>query len=885
MHTFGRKARKFIKRHGELLCILALVCADLFLSGIPLLALTAAGVLCVIGPALAAMSKLDPAGQITYLKAFVKTPNCQRLAIVLFWLWGIRFFLASAADANLFAIPKGPSLTGTILAGLELFAPISSLFTPVIIYGGVCLLAVLARTQLKASKKDPDLVGQRQKWSLFTQVFLSVAFVTSIFSITANPHGPCYLVSNWLLASARDANLFRTPPDATTTLVEEIVPADNPLVPKTRQLTPPSYGTSDGVESRSSLSEERSKSANSDAFSDLASSAPAETDEFVPPSPGKSRDSELLEGPAPPTILDREAPVLPPVLFDDKMDFLKPFDTFVIGFCSLAIFVLLFEPISRFNAFLTSACWRVVSPKSLQNIIEAFLEALHLPKRELRFREPNPVWRNALRTLLWLIACYAALFWLFGISRGPLGTAIESWMMASAIDAGMGSPSDPPSWLFEPKFRMFVGAIVALYATAPIAVTAAVILPYAKARRITINSDGLLLARGPYFSLWGRQFRLWSDLKALSVRNLKARNGKPRFRFNLSFRSGGHLTFTSQQVSARDLRVLLDSIDEHAGLCAVAPEVFAVCEQLLEGERDIASSDGITHNSLVEVAKEEFKSTIFVPIANGELLPNRQTRVIRQLASKPLCAVYLAREECGRMVTVKQFYLAEENDETAALKKILEREYDLLSRLDHPGIAKVVDLFVDDKSTFLVIEHRLGTDLRTAVKEHGPRSEGLTISWAKQLCEIMIYLHGLDPPVLHRDLTPDNIIVGDDGRLRLIDFGAAREFLDGITGTMIGKHCYVAPEQLRGEATCRSDIYSFGGTLYFLLTGRDPIALSQSVPSKKMECTDELDELIRDCTEFDEGNRPSSFTEVLNRLETDQGAKIKVPAKKEEALV
>ncbi|MCC7530664.1 MAG: hypothetical protein IT342_19225 [Candidatus Melainabacteria bacterium] len=80
------------------------------------------------------------------------------------------------------------------------------------------------------------------------------------------------------------------------------------------------------------------------------------------------------------------------------------------------------------------------------------------------------------------------------------------------------------------------------------------------------------------------------------------------------------------------------------------------------------------------------------------------------------------------MVTVKQFYLAEETEETEALEKILRREYELLSALDHPGVAKVSNSFTHEKSTFLLIEHRMGSDMRAIVKEHGARSEALTIS-------------------------------------------------------------------------------------------------------------------------------------------------------------
>jgi len=410
-------------------------------------------------------------------------------------------------------------------------------------------------------------------------------------------------------------------------------------------------------------------------------------------------------------------------------------------------------------------------------------------------------------------------------------------------------------------------------------VTASVILPYAKARKLTLNCDGISFFQGPYFTLLGRQTRLWSDLESLKI--VKSDKPKPNSNpiFSLKFRSGGHIKFDSSQIPAQDMRVLLDAIDQHAVDCEVDPKVLRICQSLEKIAKEQAASDGIDDTAIASIAKQEFKSTVFVPFSPGDFVPSTRTRIIKQLASKPLCAVYLARNLDGKMQTVKQFYLAEDTEETQAFSKILLREYELLSKLEHPGIAKVSTSFSVDKSTYLIIEYRPGTDLRAIVKEHGARSESLTISWAEQLCEIMIYLHSREPVILHRDLTPDNIIVGEDGQLRLIDFGAAREFLEGITGTMIGKQCYVAPEQLRGDATVKSDIFSFGCTLYYALTGRDPKALSQSSPAKDLNCSDEIDKLIQDCTSFEEAERPQSFEEILQRLKKlDKGFRIKLSA-------
>lgn len=862
MKARARLWRKFLKRHAEAFFIVAFLLADCFLSGWALTAGTVAAILYVFLPSVWALKKLTPAARITYVKALIKTPKVQRLAVLLFWIYSIRFVLDVAINSRLFTLvdPRtggGPSLTSALIHVAGQWAPLAYLVTPLIIYAGACMVAIFLRSRLKASRQDPDLIKQKQLWSGVTSVLFMSAFIGGILSITLNTHGPAFMLSNWLLASGEDANIT---------------------------LSRAEIGSWSGEVADNGVSANQGDSKTADV-------AAPKIDGALPPSAGgtyaKFTEQPLLVGsPALPMLQGVEP-------YEPTKKYIGIFDAFILSSCSIALFMLLLEPVLRLNFFLTSFCWRVISPKSLQNMIEGFLEALHLPSRTLGFNEANPLLRNGLRTLAWLVICYAALFWLFGFCGGPLGHAIQNWMIASVADAGFSLGRDSissgivnaPAWLFEPRIRIFLGSIVALYGTAPIAISAAVFLPYARSRKIILNCDGMLFTRGPFLPLWGRQSRLWSDLKSMSLEHFNATESRPKAKFKMTFRSGGHVTFSNYQISASDLKVLMESIDQHAVACSVSPEVFSACRNLEAAGTQSAATDGLTDATIDSISAQDFKSTIFLPFSAGELLPDTQIRIIRQLASKPLCAVYLGRNDDGRLVTVKQFYLPDESDETKALHKIMTREYELLTRLDHPGISKILNFFSHEESTYLIIEHRVGTDLRRTVEKHGPRSEGLTIAWARQLCDIMIYLHAREPVIVHRDLTPDNVIAGDDGQLRLIDFGAAREFLDGITGTMIGKHCYVAPEQLRGQANQRSDIYSFGCTLYFLLTGRDPLALSQSSPAKNIDCSEGLDRLVRDCTEFEEEKRPQSFQEVLSRLnELDRGVRINI-ASKEEAPV
>lgn len=806
---------------------------------------TIAAVLYVFLPAFRAIPTLSPADRISYIQAFVKTPRVSRLALLLFWVCSIRFVLYAASAAQL-AAPEG-EVTGVLgvvfrcfVLGAHDWAPLAFLAIPVLIYFAACAVAILLRARLKSTKQDPDLIQQRQRWCAFTHTIFASAFIASILSVTLSPQGPSYMLSNWLLASAKDANIF----------------SDEPIPAMSTAATP---------------------APNSEILPQTTKSIPVvEYD--------SNADALLLVHP----LMQAENPLTPPlprVIPNPPVDeFIGFFDTLILSVSSGVMLLVLLEPALRLNSQLTSFCWRVVSWSSLHNVIEAFIGALRLPARSLQMREANSGWTHAGRTLIWVLTCYFGIFWIFGFCGGPLGYAIQNWMMSSAVEAGFTKLDKIPGWVLEPNFRIFIASIVALYGTAPVAVSTAVILPYKTRRKIFLNSDGLLFSQGPYLALWGRPFRLWSDLKTMSV-NFKQTSKRINAEFALTFASGGKVTFTNAQVSVQDLKVLLDCIDQHAVQCAIDPSMFATVRLLEEEHEDAAPSDGIADSAISSIPAVQFSSTVFMPLSTGECIPGRQIRIVKQLSSKPLCAVYLGRDESGRMVTIKQFYIHDNTDETRALAKLLQREYDLLTRLEHPAIAKVLESFSAGQSTYLIIEHRIGADLRENVLEHGPRSEALVIDWALQLAKIMLYLHGCESAIIHRDLTPDNIVIGDDGLLRLIDFGAAREFLDGITGTIIGKHCYIAPEQLRGMANQRSDVYSFGATVYFLLTGRDPVSLWQSYPSKTMDCSEELDQLVRDCTEFDEDKRPQSFDEVLRRLTAiSKGTRLKLPMAKEKAL-
>ncbi|HET6313502.1 MAG TPA: serine/threonine-protein kinase [Chloroflexia bacterium] len=153
-----------------------------------------------------------------------------------------------------------------------------------------------------------------------------------------------------------------------------------------------------------------------------------------------------------------------------------------------------------------------------------------------------------------------------------------------------------------------------------------------------------------------------------------------------------------------------------------------------------------------------------------------------------------------------------------------EREASLLATLSHPGIPKIYDFFSVHGRVYLVLEFIDGRDLESQLnnKEH-PMLEEEVVRLAVQICDVLEYLHGHSPqPIIFRDLKPSNIIVQPDGKLTLIDFGIAKVFQSDKRGTMIGTEGYAPPEQYRGLAEPRGDIYGLGATMHHLLTKSDP---------------------------------------------------------------
>ncbi|GCE13677.1 protein kinase domain-containing protein [Tengunoibacter tsumagoiensis] len=213
----------------------------------------------------------------------------------------------------------------------------------------------------------------------------------------------------------------------------------------------------------------------------------------------------------------------------------------------------------------------------------------------------------------------------------------------------------------------------------------------------------------------------------------------------------------------------------------------------------------------------------------GNMLGGRY-RVVQMIGKGGFGAVYQARDErfqSKRVVAIKEMSDAQlsANEKARAIQDF-RNEAELLVELNHPNLPNVSDFFEEAGKAYLVMEFVEGKTLEAKQAEaNAPLNEQLVMGWALQLCGVLHYLHTRPRPIIFRDMKPANVMVTNDGQIKLIDFGIARIFKAAGTKdtTLLGSQGYAPLEQYgRGQSDARSDIYALGATLYDLLTKEVP---------------------------------------------------------------
>jgi serine/threonine protein kinase len=214
------------------------------------------------------------------------------------------------------------------------------------------------------------------------------------------------------------------------------------------------------------------------------------------------------------------------------------------------------------------------------------------------------------------------------------------------------------------------------------------------------------------------------------------------------------------------------------------------------------------------------------PLAPNSMIQNRYL-VVQMIGKGGMGEVYLAVDQrLGSAVALKRTFFHDNN----ALGSAFEREARILARLRHPVLPKVIDHFSENGDQFLVMEHISGDDLAKRLENATePFPVSWVMFWADQMLDALSYMHSHEPPIVHRDIKPQNLKLTDENHIVLLDFGLSKDFNSSTTGSLNSASVagysphFASMEQIRGTGTdARSDLYSLSATLYQLLTNTVP---------------------------------------------------------------
>jgi eukaryotic-like serine/threonine-protein kinase len=280
-------------------------------------------------------------------------------------------------------------------------------------------------------------------------------------------------------------------------------------------------------------------------------------------------------------------------------------------------------------------------------------------------------------------------------------------------------------------------------------------------------------------------------------------------------------------------------------------------------------------------------------LSQGTVLENRY-EILRIAGRGGMSTVYAARDlrfhHVERLCAIKEMHVAAPDDKTRVLRIAnFEQEAAMLATLSHQAIPKIFDFFANGGLVYLVLEFIEGQNLESIIdNSSGPIAEETLIDWALQVLDVLDYLHSQEPePIVFRDMKPSNVMLRPDGRVALIDFGIARTFQPLQKGTMIGTEGYAPPEQYRGIAEPRGDLYALGATLHHLATKADPRSETPFTfdqrPARKLnpELSREFEDILKRAIAYSAADRfPSakSMVEALKGIRKAVGPQAEVPA-------
>ena len=263
-------------------------------------------------------------------------------------------------------------------------------------------------------------------------------------------------------------------------------------------------------------------------------------------------------------------------------------------------------------------------------------------------------------------------------------------------------------------------------------------------------------------------------------------------------------------------------------------------------------------------------------IQRGDILKGRY-EIQRQIGKGGMSRVFMAADLQlnNKLWAIKEVDRHATDPAGRPIEQALAKEAQILSKLDHPKIVSIVDTETTDDFIYVVMDYVEGESLDRVVRREGAQSEEDVQRWMLEICDVLGYLHSQDPPIVYRDMKPNNIMLHPDGYVKLIDFGVVREYKDEADirqdTIAFGTQGYAPPEQYgKAQTDARADIYAAGATMWHLLAGEAP---SMEFPLRNVREKNPsvgegfADVIIPKCTALERGARYQSCDELASDLE------------------
>lgn len=251
----------------------------------------------------------------------------------------------------------------------------------------------------------------------------------------------------------------------------------------------------------------------------------------------------------------------------------------------------------------------------------------------------------------------------------------------------------------------------------------------------------------------------------------------------------------------------------------------------------------------------------------GHLLDGKY-KVIDILGKGGMSVVYLCEN-----IRLQQLWAIKEVPGDLKYEVDFLTEPNILKRLSHPGIPRIIDIFSEKDNLYIVEDYIKGRTLEDIVKNDGSLDIDRICEIAMDICDILEYLHSFDPPIIYRDLKPSNIMITNEGRVMLVDFGISRVYKSEKKQDTVfmGSMGYAAPEQFGSmQSGKQTDIYGLGATMYYMFFKRPPKSITEPLKDETYEgfANKEIKDIIQKSMEIDMEKRYEGALELKSAIKS-----------------